>query len=347
MSLLLIGGAGYIGSHVALEILQQTKHKLIVLDNYCNSHRQALERVSQIVFEKKLDDPVTKERLLVYDVDIADYNEMCKVFDLFGKEVYGVIHLAGLKSITDSMTNSLTYFDINVTGSINLFRCMETHNITNIIFSSSASVYGYPKTLPIYENDIIDPISVYGDTKAMAEKMLQRMKYANWSIIILRYFNPFGAHHSGLLGEHQTSIHVPSLIEIMTDVALGKRETLTIYGKSHDTPDGTPIRDFIHIVDLAKGHTSALQLFDTKKEFIFNLGTGTGTTVLQAINCFRVVCKKELKVKYEDAREGDPPILIANCDKANTILGWKAEKDFMQMCVDYWNWLQLNPDGYT
>jgi UDP-glucose 4-epimerase len=245
------------------------------------------------------------------------------------------------------MTNCLLYYDVNVNGTVNLFRCMENYQIKNIIFSSSASVYGRPLTLPIYETNVIDPISVYGDTKAMAETMLHRLAANNnWTVVILRYFNPYGAHESGLLGEHQKSTHVPNLIEIMTEAALGKRETLTIFGQSHNTPDGTPIRDFIHIVDLARGHTCALKLFGTNKEHIFNLGTGVGTTVKQAIKCFSAVCGKELKVVYADARVGDPPILIANSDKANAALGWRAEKDFMKMCVDYWKWLKMNPKGY-
>jgi len=218
-----------------------------------------------------------------------------------------------------------------------------------LFFSSSASVYGIPKDIPIYEHTLIDPISVYGDTKVIVEKMLITLaENANWSVIILRYFNPYGAHESGMIGEHQKKVghQVPNLIEIMTEAAFGQREFITIYGKSHATPDGTPIRDFLHVVDLAKGHISALKLFDTHKEHIFNLGTGVGTTVSQAINCFSAVCKKEINVKYEDERKGDPPILIANCDKANQQLNWKAEKDFMQMCKDYWKWLQLNPRGY-
>jgi UDP-glucose 4-epimerase len=181
----------------------------------------------------------------------------------------------------------------------------------------------------------------------MAETMLHRLAANNnWTVVILRYFNPYGAHESGLLGEHQKSAHVPNLIEIMTEAALGKRDKLTIYGQSLDTPDGTPIRDFIHIVDLARGHSCALKLFGTNEEHIFNLGTGVGTTVLQAINCFSAVCGMELNVSYDAARVGDPPILIANSDKANAALGWRAEKDFMKMCVDYWKWLKMNPTGY-
>lgn len=262
-----------------------------------------------------------------------------------------MVHLAGLKSVSDSFKFSLTYYNHNVTGSINLFRCMENYNIKNVIFSSSASVYGTPKDIPIYEHTLIDPISVYGDTKVFGEKILLTLaENAQWSVIILRYFNPYGAHESGMIGEHQKKVHgkqIPNLIEIMTEAALGQREEITIYGKAHPTLDGTPIRDFIHIVDLAKGHIAALKLFDTQKEYILNLGTGIGTTVLQAVNCFSVVSNKEIKVKYEEARKGDPAILISNCDKANKVLNWKAEKDFMQMCKDYWKWLQLNPRGYA
>lgn len=346
-TILVVGGTGYIGSHIVLELVLKN-YRVIVLDNLSNSYLEPLERIAQLAFGKKLDDPKTQENLVFYKTDVSNYEDLHSKFQIFGKEIYGVIQLAALKSVSDSFTYALRYYSNNVGGSINLFRCMEEYNIKNIIFSSTASVYGNPKVIPILETAPSEPISVYGETKVACENLLHNLARSNkWSVIVLRYFNPYGAHESGMLGEHQKSNTVPNLIEIMTQAAFGQREHITIYGNSHDTPDGTPIRDFIHIVDLAKGHLAAIKLFDTHEEHIFNLGTGVGTTVLQAINGFCSVVNKEIKINYADARVGDPPILIANCDKANQILNWKAELDFTQMCRDYWKWCQMNPNGYS
>jgi len=345
--ILIVGGAGYIGSHITVELLQQG-HRVVVIDNLSNSYKKSLENISELIFKKPMEDPEVQEKFRFFQVDVSIFEELRNVFQIIGNELFGVIHLAGLKSVTDSFNLSLHYYNHNVTGSINLFRCMEDYDCKNIIFSSSASVYGEPKEIPIYETTEIKPISVYGDTKVFGEKILLTLaENAKWSVVILRYFNPCGAHESGVIGEHQKNDRVPNLIQLLSEAVLGKREFITIFGKSHPTPDGTPIRDFIHIIDLARGHIAALNLFNTQKEYILNLGTGVGTTVLQAIKNFSQVTQVEIKVKYEDARKGDPPILIANCDKANKVLNWRAEKDFSDMSRDYWKWLQLNPNGFT
>jgi len=342
-SLLVTGGAGFVGSHTTVQLLKQG-YRVIVLDNLSNSYEESIQRIAKLFFGKD-SDPSTQSKVVFYHVDLRNREMLLKIFTVHFKEIWGVVHLAGLKSIPDSISNPIRYYDNNVVGTINLLHCMQVFNITNIIFSSSASVYGIPKELPISESCKFAAISTYGETKIVQEQLLTNLsKNFKWSVVILRYFNPSGAHESGRLGEHPKDAKLTNLIPLLAQVALGKRADVPIFGNQYGTLDGTAIRDYIHVMDLANGHVAAIDKFDTRELYIYNLGMGQGHSVLEVLQAFQKACNRPIPYHFEKERPGDPPVLIANVNKATKELHWKTEKSLNDICEDYWRWLTLNPD---
>lgn len=337
MSVLVTGGAGYIGSHTCLQLLE-AGYDVVVVDNLINSCEESLKRVELI----------TGKKLKFYLTSILDRENLDAVFS--HENIEAVIHFAGLKAVGESVQKPLEYYQNNITGTLVLLDVMRKHNVKKIVFSSSATVYGDPAFVPITETCPLNPpTNPYGRTKAMLEQILTDLHTADqeWSVMLLRYFNPIGAHESGLIGEDPKGIP-NNLLPYVTQVAVGKLEVLGVFGNDYDTPDGTCIRDFIHVVDLAAGHIKALQkiLSAVSDVRIYNLGTGNGYSVLDVINAFEKA--NDLKVNYviKDRRPGDIPVCYADPSKAEKELGWKAEKDITDMCRDSWNWQKNNPDGY-
>ena len=336
MTILVTGGAGYIGSHTCVELLENG-HDVIVLDNLVNSSEKSLERVKEI----------TGKSVKFYKGDILDRDFLNKLFDT--EKIDGVIHFAGLKAVGESVHKPWEYYNNNISGTLTLIDVMRKHNVKNIIFSSSATVYGDPAEIPITEKcpkgQCTNP---YGWTKSMLEQILTDVQFADneWNVVLLRYFNPIGAHPSGLMGENPNGIP-NNLMPYITQVAVGKLDHLTIFGNDYDTKDGTCIRDYIHVVDLAKGHVCALKKLEKGSGLsIYNLGTGTGYSVLDIVNNFEKA--NNLKIKYEigKRREGDIPVCYSDASKAEKELGWKAEFGIEEMCRDSWNWQRKNPNGY-
>jgi len=336
MSILVTGGAGFIGSHTCVELLNSA-YDVIVVDNLSNSYEISIGRVREI----------TGKDLKFYKADLLDYTSIDKVFTQEHIDV--VIHFAGLKSPNESIDKPLEYYNNNITGTLNLCACMKKHGIKNIIFSSSATVYGEPEVLPITEQCPKGmPTNPYGMTKWMIEEILKDIHVSDneWNVIILRYFNPIGAHESGLIGEDLKGIP-NNLLPYITQVAIGKRDYLNIYGNDYNTPDGTCIRDFIHVVDLAKGHVLAINKLKENCGFkIYNLGTGKGYSVMDVLHTFEKVCGKKLPYKIVGRRKGDVTASYADASLAKKELGWEAMYDLEKMCQDAWNWQKKNPDGY-
>jgi len=336
MSILVTGGAGFIGSHTCVELLNSA-YDVIVVDNLSNSYEISIDRVREI----------TGKDLKFYKADLLDYTSIEKVFTQEHIDV--VIHFAGLKSPNESIDKPLEYYNNNITGTLNLCACMKKHGIKNIIFSSSATVYGEPEVLPITEQCPKGmPTNPYGMTKWMIEEILKDIHVSDneWNVIILRYFNPIGAHESGLIGEDPKGIP-NNLLPYITQVAIGKRDYLNIYGNDYNTPDGTCIRDFIHVVDLAKGHVLAINKLKENCGFkIYNLGTGKGYSVMDVLHTFEKVCGKKLPYKIVGRRKGDVTASYADASLAKKELGWEAMYDLEKMCQDAWNWQKKNPDGY-
>ena len=335
MKILVTGGAGYIGSHTCVELLNKG-HDVVVLDNLSNSSEVALDRVKQI----------TGKDLSFYEVDLLDIDAVDHVFDK--EDIDAVIHLAGLKAVGESVAKPLWYYENNITGTLNLAKVMKKHNVKNIIFSSSATVYGTPKTVPILETFPLSTTNPYGSTKLMLEQILQDLFVADpeWNIVILRYFNPIGAHESGLIGEDPKGIP-NNLVPYITQVAVGKLDKLTVFGDDYDTPDGSGVRDYIHVVDLAVGHVDALKRLNKGDGVsIYNLGTGIGYSVIDMVNAFSKVVGKEIPYVIEERRAGDIATCYALADKAKEEIGWEAERDLATMCEDSWRWQSNNPNGY-
>lgn len=337
MAILVTGGAGYIGSHTCIELLNEG-YEIVVVDNLYNSSEKALERVEQI----------TGKKVKFYKADILDKEAMNEIFDK--EEIDSVIHFAGLKAVGESVAKPLEYYHNNMTGTFNLCDVMRKHGVKNIIFSSSATVYGDPAFIPITEEcpkgQITNP---YGQTKGMLEQVLTDLHISDpeWNVVLLRYFNPIGAHKSGLIGEDPKGIP-NNLVPYIAQVAVGKLECLGVFGNDYNTHDGTGVRDYIHVVDLARGHVKALKKFGDKPDvYIYNLGTGTGYSVLDVVKAFEKACGKEIKYQIKDRRPGDIATCYADPSKAKQELGWEAEYGIEEMCEDSWRWQSRNPNGYN
>lgn len=335
MTILITGGAGFIGSHAAVELLE-SGYEIVIVDNLSNSQIESISRVKDL----------TRKTFPFYQTDLLDYEGMEKVFA--ENEITAVMHFAGLKAVGESVEKPLMYYHNNITGTLNLCGIMEKYGVKNLVFSSSATVYGDPEQVPIDESSPLSATNPYGRTKLMIEEILQDLYVADssWRIAILRYFNPIGAHISGRIGENPTGIP-NNLMPYITQVAIGKREELQVFGNDYDTSDGTGVRDYIHVVDLVKGHIKALEYLEENDGIeAFNLGTGKGYSVLDLIKNFSSATKKEIPYKVVDRRPGDIGICYANPEKAKAKLGWTAEKDLQEMCQDSWKWQVENPNGF-
>lgn len=336
MSILVTGGAGYIGSHTCLELLK-AGYEVVVADNLCNSSEEAVRRVEKIAGK-----PVK-----FYQADILDREALNKIFDT--EEIDSVIHFAGLKAVGESVAKPLEYYHNNITGTLILCDVMRNHGVKNIVFSSSATVYGDPAFVPVTEDcpkgQITNP---YGQTKSMLEQILTDFHVADpeWNVVLLRYFNPIGAHESGLIGEDPKGIP-NNLVPYIAQVAVGKLQCLGVFGNDYPTHDGTGVRDYIHVVDLAVGHVKALKKIEEKAGVcIYNLGTGKGYSVLDVVKAYEKACGREIKYEIKPRRPGDIATCYADASKAREELGWEAERGIEEMCADSWRWQSANPDGY-
>ena len=332
--ILLTGGAGYIGSHIAVALLDAGLD-VVVVDNLCNSNSASLERVRTIC-----------GRSIVFrHADIC--NEAAIYEILRAHNVTAVIHLAGLKAVGESSAQPITYYENNVVGTMRLVSAMTRAAVKTLVFSSSATVYGTPAYLPLDEKHPVAPINPYGRTKYFIEEMLKDLHGSDqdWRIAILRYFNPVGAHESGLIGEDP--LGVPNnLLPIVAQVAIGRRAKLHVWGNDYDTPDGTGIRDFIHVVDLASGHLSALSQLRQPGVLTVNLGTGSGSSVMEVVQTFEAVSGRPVPYVIDQRRVGDVAICYADPTLAKNLLGWTSKRSLTQMCADHWHWQMQNPNGY-
>lgn len=335
MAVLLTGGAGYIGSHICIELLQAGMD-VVVIDNFSNSKPEAVRRVQQI----------TGKKYPVYHEDLRDRAAVEKIFA--ENTIDCVIHLAGSKAVGESVQKPILYYDNNLVSTLVLCDVMRAHGCKKIIFSSSATVYGAPEQVPVTEETPVSADTTpYGKTKLFIEYMLQDIAKSDpdWSVILLRYFNPIGAHASGLIGEDPAGIP-NNLMPFVTQVAAGKLEKLSVFGTDYDTPDGTCVRDFIHVVDLAQGHVKSIaKAMENSGVFIYNLGTGKGYSVQQLVDAFQQANDIEIPYQYAPRRKGDIAQIYADCSKAQRELGWQAQHDLFEMCRDSWNWQKKNPQG--
>lgn len=336
MAVLVTGGAGYIGSHTCVELLE-SGYEVVVLDNLCNSSEKSLERVKKI----------TGKDVTFYKGDILDRDILKKIFD--AEQIESCIHFAGLKAVGESVAKPWEYYNNNITGTLTLVDEMRKAGCKNIIFSSSATVYGDPAQIPITEEcpkgTCTNP---YGWSKSMLEQILSDMQKADpqWNVILLRYFNPIGAHKSGLIGENPNGIP-NNLMPYITQVAVGKLKELGVFGNDYDTPDGTGVRDYIHVVDLAVGHVKALNKIKENVGLgIYNLGTGTGYSVLDIVKNFEEATGVKIPYVIKDRRPGDIATCYSDAAKAKRELGWEAQYGIREMCADSWNWQKNNPKGY-
>lgn len=330
------GGAGYIGSHTCVELLQ-AGHDVTVFDNFCNSQPEALARVARIT---------GKQPTLVRG-DMRDSVALAAALRNSGATA--VIHFAGLKAVGESVQNPLAYYDNNLVGSVNLLHAMRASKIKTLVFSSSATVYGNPQRLPLTEDHPLSATNPYGQTKLVIENMLRDLFHsdATWRIAILRYFNPVGAHHSGLIGEDPQGTP-NNLLPFVAQVAIGRREFLNVWGNDYATPDGTGVRDYIHVVDLALGHLKALEHLQQHMEcWAVNLGTGIGYSVLDMVRAFERASGKPVPFQVAPRRAGDIAACYADPALALMLLGWRAERGLNVMCADAWRWQSNNPNGYT
>ena len=336
MKILVTGGAGFIGSHTVVE-LQQADYEVVVLDNLSNSSEKSLERVEAI----------TGNKVPFYKADILDREALEEIFSK--EDIGAVIHFAGLKAVGESVQKPWEYYENNIAGTLTLVDVMRKHNVKNIIFSSSATVYGNPAEIPITEacprGECTNP---YGWTKSMLEQILSDIQKADneWNVILLRYFNPIGAHKSGTMGENPNGIP-NNLMPYITQVAVGKLPQLGVFGDDYDTPDGTGVRDYIHVVDLAIGHVKALKKIEEKAGLkIYNLGTGTGYSVLDLVKNFEAATGVKVPYAIKPRRAGDIAACYADAKLAREELGWTAERGIREMCEDSWRWQKNNPNGY-
>lgn len=332
--ILVTGGAGFIGSHTCVELLN-AGYEVVILDNFCNSKPEAVKRIEKI----------TGKSVKLYEADMLDKDAVEKVFD--ENKIDAVIHFAGLKAVGESVSIPLIYYHNNITGTLILCEVMAKHNVKKIVFSSSATVYGSPKTVPIKEDFPLSATNPYGSTKLMIENILRDLYVSDneWSIALLRYFNPIGAHESGLLGEDPNGIP-NNLVPYIAQVALGKLEVLSVFGNDYPTHDGTGVRDYIHVVDLSQGHIKALEkIMDTTGVDAYNLGTGTGYSVLDVVNAYQEASGVKINYKIAPRRPGDIAECYADPTKSKNELGWSAKLDIKKMCIDSWNFTKKNPNG--
>ncbi len=335
MKILVTGGAGYIGSHTSVELLNDG-YEIIIVDNLSNSKVEVLDRIREL----------TGRDFRFYKVDLLNWDQLNQVF--IENNIDGVIHFAGLKAVGESVIKPLEYYHNNITGTLVLCQLMRKHGVSKIVFSSSATVYGKPERVPISEDFPLSTTNPYGSTKLMIENILKDLYKADnrWGISLLRYFNPIGAHESGRIGEDPNGIP-NNLMPYITQVALGRRKELSIFGNDYKTHDGTGVRDYIHVVDLAQGHLRALEkLIKSSGLDIYNLGTGLGYSVLDMVNNFERITGEKVPYKIVDRRPGDIDSCYADPSKAKKELGWKAKRDIKDMCRDAWNWQVNNPNGY-
>lgn len=352
--ILVTGGAGYIGSHTCVELIK-AGYDLLVLDNLCNSSAESLNRVAQITAtELNLLDPFcldkTNSQLNFIQADIRDKATLRSLFSSY--QIQAVIHFAGLKAVGESVEQPLKYYDNNVSGTVSLLEIMQEFACQTLVFSSSATVYGDPASVPIKEDFPLATTNPYGASKLMVENILRDLYKAGiqqnsaWAIALLRYFNPVGAHESGLIGEDPNGIP-NNLMPFVAQVAVGKREKLSVFGSDYPTPDGTGVRDYIHVVDLAKGHIAALKKLLAQPDLVtVNLGTGRGYSVLEMVAAFEKASGKKVAYQLIERRPGDVAQCYAEPALAKDLLGWQAEYDIDKMCADAWNWQTKNPDGY-
>ncbi len=335
MNILITGGAGYIGSHTIIELLS-SGHSVVVVDNLSNSSQESLRRVEKI----------TNSTIPFYDIDVRDINALKEVFNK--NHFDAVIHFAGLKAVGESISKPLEYYSNNIDSTLVLLEVMKQHNVKRIVFSSSATVYGDPETLPLTEESRIGVgiTNPYGQTKFMIEQILRDFSVSDSSVevTLLRYFNPVGAHSSGMIGEDPNGIP-NNLLPYIAQVAVGKLQKVNVFGNDYDTTDGTGVRDYIHVVDLAKGHVAALK-HSQPGVSTYNLGTGRGVSVLELITAFGKAAGKDIPYQIVPRRPGDVASCYATADKANKELGWTAEKTIDQACEDSWRWQSNNPNGY-
>ncbi|THB70335.1 MAG: UDP-glucose 4-epimerase GalE [Desulfobulbaceae bacterium] len=338
MHILVTGGAGYIGSHTCLELLEQG-HQITVVDNLMNSKAESLKRVMEL----------SGKTLQLEVSDLLNINDLARIFYSTDVPIDGVIHFAGLKAVGESVEKPLLYYQNNVIGTLNLLEIMRETGVKNLIFSSSATVYGDPHTVPITESFPLSCTNPYGRSKLMIEEMLTDFQVSepDFNIALLRYFNPVGAHSSGLIGEDPSGIP-NNLMPYISQVAVGKLERLSVFGDDYPTPDGTGVRDYIHVVDLARGHVAALEkLASNPGLVIYNLGTGSGYSVLEMVKAFEKASGNTIPYAMTERRPGDIAQCYADPKKAEKELGWKALHSLEDMCVDAWNWQSKNPQGYS
>ncbi len=335
MNILVTGGAGYIGSHTCIELLEEG-HRVTVVDNLSNSREESLRRVQEL----------TGRKLTFRRVDLLDRPSLEAVFD--AEPFDAVIHFAGLKAVGESVSIPLKYYHNNITGTLVLCDVMQSRGVFNLIFSSSATVYGYPQKVPVTEDMPLSATNPYGRTKLMIEQILTDLHVAdsNWNVVLLRYFNPVGAHASGRIGEDPADIP-NNLLPYISQVAVGRLDVLRVFGGDYPTPDGTGVRDFIHVVDLSVGHVRALACFERQPAVrVYNLGTGKGYSVLDMLAAFEQACGRKIPYRITERRPGDVAVCYADPSKAEKELGWKAVRGIADMCRDAWKWQSENPEGY-
>ena len=334
--ILVTGGAGYIGSHTLIELINNN-FEVVVIDNLANSSRESLRRVEQI----------TGHEIPFVEADIRDQSVLNDIFTTYS--IDSVIHFAGLKAVGESVAKPLEYYDNNLVSTLALLEAMREHNVKQLVFSSSATVYGSPSELPLRETSTVGVglTNPYGKTKYMIEQIIQDYCAADptFEATILRYFNPIGAHQSGQIGEDPNGI-LNNLLPYVAQVAVGKLQSVGVFGNDYDTPDGTGVRDYIHVVDLARGHVAALQHMKAGAN-VYNLGTGSGTSVLEIIKAFSKACGRDLPYEIKPRRAGDIAACYADCSKAERELGWRAELSIEQACADSWRWQSQNPNGFS
>lgn len=335
MSVLVTGGAGFIGSHTVLELLD-AGHEVVVIDNLANSKFESLDRVQSI----------TGKKVKFYHVDLTEIEAVRKVFE--EQSFDSIIHFAAYKAVGESVTNPLMYYQNNLISTLNLLELMKVFGVKDFVFSSSCTVYGDPDEVPLLETSKLAAVNPYGRTKLFAENILRDIQIAepSFNIALLRYFNPVGAHKSGRIGEDPNGIP-NNLMPYITQVAIGKRERLSVFGGDYATPDGTGIRDYIHVVDLALGHLKALEKLKENPGLVtYNLGTGTGYSVLEVVKAFEKASGKEVPYEIVDRRQGDAAAAFADVSKAKNEMGWEAQNGLDDMCVDSWRWQSQNPNGF-
>lgn len=336
MKILVTGGAGYIGSHTCV-LLIEAGHNVVILDNFSNASKESIRRVEAIV----------QKSITYVEGDIRSREDLAKVFE--AHTIDAVIHFAGLKAVGESVEKPLAYYDNNVSGTIVLCDVMQRYGCKSIVFSSSATVYGDPHTTPIKEDFPLSATNPYGRSKLFIEEILRDLYVSDnaWKVVLLRYFNPVGAHHSGTIGEDPTGIP-NNLMPFIAQTAVGKRDKLSVFGNDYDTHDGTGVRDYIHVVDLAKGHLHAIEKLESFNEVMtINLGTGKGYSVLDVVQAFEKASGKTVPYVIEPRRTGDIATCFADPVYAKEVLGWEAEKVLSDMCEDSWRWQSQNPKGYV